>query len=131
MAGSGLKSAYEGKGYIVQTYCHALPWLTWSMLVRTQNSQFTNLEQVFNSSIYAPMIIRFVFLVLFTCLTEWCVLSSSIKRHDQSWHEDHVYVNLVAVLLFVQPLYLILNFISLSKLVNETKSDDTNILISN
>jgi hypothetical protein len=28
LVGSGLKSAREGKGYIVQTYCHALPWLT-------------------------------------------------------------------------------------------------------
>jgi hypothetical protein len=54
--------------HTIAMLCHGLHE-TWSMLVRTQNSQFTNLEQVFNSSIYAPMIIRFVFLVLFTCLT--------------------------------------------------------------
>jgi hypothetical protein len=74
-----------------------------------------------------------------------CVLSSSIKRRDQSWPNDHIFVILFLFLLFVQPrvrfqkkrsfpflrnLELRLTVSFFFETVKQNEADDTNILIS-
>jgi hypothetical protein len=72
-----------------------------------------------------------------------CVLSSSIRRRDQSWPNDHIFVIFFFFLLFVQPrvrfhkrdrflFFVILNWtvFFFFETVKQNEADDTNILIS-
>ncbi len=80
IAGSNL---HEGKkGFIVQINCHASTG-GFHDKIRNVSQETFHKPGTGLSSLKAPIIILFVFLVLFTCLNSMeCVLSYSIKRRD-------------------------------------------------